>query len=120
MQWDLHGTNVSRSPALDSYVEQRIIRRLSRFANGIKRLVLRAKDVDLSDLSSPREVTATVMLAGGQTVHVTQQSACFYSAVDAIGDRLRQVVRKRLDQRLFNARRRYRRRKRHQSQWENN
>lgn len=113
MKWDVYGTNVRRSNALRDYVKRRIIDRVTGFADGIRHLVVRARDVDLGNLRSPREVTATVTLAGGQTVRLSQEAHCFYAAVDQLSDRLRYVVRKRLDRKLFNARRRSRRAMRH-------
>ncbi len=112
MQWTLIGTNVPRSLALEDYVERRLVRRLSRFTGGIRRLVLRARDVDPADLSSDRELTAVVVLDDGQTIRMRQQSSCFYSAADDISDRLRHTIRRRLDRKLFNARRSYRKFKR--------
>ena len=114
MQWTVVGRNVSRSSALEQYVEERIVRRLSGFAGGIRKLMVRARDVDTSNLQSPREVTAVVVLAGGQTIRMRQQAGDFYSAVDALADRLRHTVRKRLDRRLFGVRRQYRRLRRNQ------
>ena len=54
------------------------------------------------------EVQAVVMLSDGQVLAVSQESPCYYSALDVLADRMKEAVRRRVERRETARRRRRR------------
>ena len=99
MQWQVRSLNVKLSEALASYAKQKLHDPLRRFAHGIESIVLRVRDVDLSNVKSPQCATAVVRLHSGVVIALEQQDYSLYAAIDQLADRVKNTVKRRLSRR---------------------
>lgn len=104
MRWQVRGLNVRLSEAIRSYAERKLGAPLRGTQRHVQAIVLRLKDLDPSNMASPRLASATVTLRGGEVFEVRQEDPSLYAAIDQLSDRLSRAIRRRVGRRITRSR----------------
>ncbi|WP_432797325.1 HPF/RaiA family ribosome-associated protein [Poriferisphaera sp. WC338] len=99
MRFEVHGMNVGLTPSLLSHIENRLTISLDCFKDRIRGIVVRLGRDHFHDDHHEMTLKIQVDVERVGTIYLEQNESDLYAAADMAGERLKRVVRRKINRR---------------------